>query len=103
MNRRAIQTESVLAIFAISVCKTPFRKRNSHRGRKERKEMNEPRIEGSPNPKSVLAIFAISVCKIPVRKDNSHRGRKERKGMDEPRMKGRPNRIGLSDLCDLCV
>jgi hypothetical protein len=71
--------------------------------RKERKGMNEPRIEGSPNPKSVLAIFAISVCKIPVRKRNSHRGRKERKEMNEPRIEGSPNPKSVCDLCDLRV
>ena len=59
---RVIQTESVLAI---SVCKIPIRKDNSHGDRKEHKErMNtDPRVT-----ESVLAIFAISVCKNPIRK-----------------------------------
>jgi hypothetical protein len=59
---RVIQTESVLAI---SVCKIPIRKDNSHGDRKEHKErMNtDPRVT-----ESVLAILAISVCKNPIRK-----------------------------------
>jgi hypothetical protein len=52
-DQRVTQTESVLAIFAISVCKIPIRKDNSHRDRKEHKErMTTDQRVPKPNPSS---------------------------------------------------
>jgi hypothetical protein len=76
------QTGSVSVIFAISVCKTPIRKGDSHRDRKERRGTDDYGSKGPPN-RSVLVIFAISVCKTPIRKDDSQRDRKDRKGTDD--------------------
>jgi hypothetical protein len=41
MDRRATQSEPVLAIFAVSVCKTPLGKRHSHGDHKERKKNSD--------------------------------------------------------------
>ncbi|MEA3144676.1 MAG: hypothetical protein QOI53_75 [Verrucomicrobiota bacterium] len=54
--------KSVLATFAIPVCKNAIRRVIHTEVAKIAKEWT-PRIEGAPNPKLVLATFAISVCK----------------------------------------
>ena len=90
---RVTQTDSSSVIFAISVCKTPIRKRNSHGDHKERKGTDDHGSEGSPKPNPVLAIFAISVCKNPIGKRNSHGDHKEHKGTDDHGSKGHPNRF----------
>jgi hypothetical protein len=56
-------------IFAISVCKTPIRKRIHTEIAKNAKERMTTDLRVTQT-ESVLVIFAISVCKTPIRKDN---------------------------------
>ncbi|MEA3164275.1 MAG: hypothetical protein QOE88_2093 [Verrucomicrobiota bacterium] len=65
-SKRVIPSESVLVIFAISVCKFPIRKDNPHRDRKERKEKRVRESTRVIQSESVLVIFVISVCKISI-------------------------------------
>jgi ferredoxin len=44
-----------------------------------------------------------SLCENPFRKGDPHGGRKDRKRTDNDGSKGHIIRIGLCDLCDLCV
>jgi hypothetical protein len=84
------QFESVLVIFAISVCKTPIRKAIYTENAKERTNHGSQ----GHSTRMALVIFAISVCKTPIRKGDPHGDRKERKGTDDHGSKGHPVRIG---------
>jgi hypothetical protein len=60
--------KSVLATFAIPVCKNADQKEEIHTEVTKIAKEWMPRIEGAPNPKSVLATFAIPVCKNAIRR-----------------------------------
>ena len=75
-----------------------------HEGRKFTQRLqsrDEPRSEAVIQSESVVVTFASSECKTPTEKMIRTEIAKQRTGPTDRR--GHPIRIGLCDLCDLCV
>jgi hypothetical protein len=82
-----------------SLCENPDQKRRSTRRSQRSQKNRQRRIEGSYHPNRSLR----SLCENPDQKRPSTRRSQRSRRNDNSELKGHPIRIGLCDLCALCV